>query len=190
MTSDDAPILIVPGFGGPSPEHWQHGLAARRPGARWVEQRNGKRPIRWIWVRALEREVDALSEPAVLVGHSLGVMTIVQWAARSKLTFKIAGALLVAPPDVETRLPGLPPVWLVRWIGWTPIPLRPLPFRSIVVASRTDPMCAPSRARAFAEAWKSRFVDLGDAGHINGAAGYGPWPQSEALIRMLEGMRR
>jgi predicted alpha/beta hydrolase family esterase len=36
---------------------------------------------------------------------------------------------------------------------------------------------------ALAEAWGSRFVNLGNVGHLNPAAGYGRWPQAEQFIR-------
>ena len=39
------------------------------------------------------------------------------------------------------------------------------------------------RARAFADAWGSRFVEIGDAGHINGDSGYGAWPQREQMLQ-------
>jgi hypothetical protein len=38
---------------------------------------------------------------------------------------------------------------------------------------------------ALAEAWGSRFVNLGNVGHLNPAAGYGRWPQAEQFIREL-----
>jgi predicted alpha/beta hydrolase family esterase len=31
----------------------------------------------------------------------------------------------------------------------------------------------------------SHFISIGDAGHINTAAGYGPWPQGLELLRQL-----
>ncbi|MGZ7039032.1 MAG: alpha/beta hydrolase, partial [Thermoanaerobaculia bacterium] len=41
----------------------------------------------------------------------------------------------------------------------------------------------------FAAAWGSRLVFIGDAGHINGASGYGPWPEGEAmLLEFCEGL--
>ena len=62
-----------------------------------------------------------------------------------------------------------------------PVPLVPLPFPSVLVASRNDPFCTPQRAADLAEAWGSEFVDAGDAGHIDVASGHGPWP--EGLMR-------
>jgi predicted alpha/beta hydrolase family esterase len=39
------------------------------------------------------------------------------------------------------------------------------------------------RARQFAEVWGSEFVNIGAAGHINTASGYGEWPEGLALLQ-------
>jgi hypothetical protein len=41
------------------------------------------------------------------------------------------------------------------------------------------------RARGLAKAWGSRFVELGEVGHLNPASGYGEWPQAKELIHEL-----
>ncbi|EEP86318.1 alpha/beta hydrolase family protein [Burkholderia mallei GB8 horse 4] len=73
--------------------------------------------------------------------------------------------------------------------GWTPIPRKRLPFPSIVAASTNDPLARIERAAALADAWGSRLVDLGAAGHLNPASGYGEWPGALALIAELEDAR-
>jgi predicted alpha/beta hydrolase family esterase len=92
----------------------------------------------------------------------------------------VKGALLVAPADVDslTHTPDE-----VRNFG--PIPLVPLPFPSIVVASSDDPFVTPARAAAFAQAWGSRLVTLRGAAHINADAGFGPWPEGRKLLADL-----
>ena len=69
--------------------------------------------------------------------------------------------------------------------GFRPILRHTLPFPSIVVASSDDLYMLPEDARALARAWGSRFVLLEDAGHINGDAGFGPWPEGERLLAEL-----
>ena len=70
------------------------------------------------------------------------------------------------------------------------MPRGRLPFPSIVVASTNDEYVSVARAREFAEWWGSELVLIGDAGHINGASGYGPWPEGEAmLLEFLEELR-
>jgi predicted alpha/beta hydrolase family esterase len=41
------------------------------------------------------------------------------------------------------------------------------------------------RARALAQAWGARFANAGACGHINVAAGFGPWPAGEELLAEL-----
>jgi predicted alpha/beta hydrolase family esterase len=67
------------------------------------------------------------------------------------------------------------------------MPLSRFGFPSVVVASSNDPYVTLSRAREYAQAWGSRLVDIGDAGHINGESGLGDWPEGWAL---LTGLRR
>ena len=46
------------------------------------------------------------------------------------------------------------------------------------------------RARELAQAWGSRLVNIGPAGHINGDSGLGDWPEGKRLLRhLIEGER-
>jgi predicted alpha/beta hydrolase family esterase len=58
-----------------------------------------------------------------------------------------------------------------------PMLLEPLPFPTMVLASRNDEMVSIERARVLASAWGSHFVDIGALGHIGSAAKLGLWPQ-------------
>ena len=185
MIAGERCLVIVPGHGNSGPEHWQTHLERSSPKVVRVVQTNWKRPIRWRWTAGLEQAMRKADAPAILVAHSLGVLTVAFWAGRSALRAKAEGALLVAPPDISARLPGKPPPWLARLAGWAPVPLTRLPFKSILVASDDDPMCSIGRARDFAHAWGAEFVDMGPAGHINSHAGFGPWPGVHALIERL-----
>ena len=172
-------VLILPGYQNSGPEHWQSLWEARHPEYRRVHQRDWEYPRRADWVAAVDEAVRADSAPVVFVAHSLGCVTVAHWAAGH--AHEVAGALLVAPPDIER------PDALSDVRDFAPIPLAPLPFPSIVVASTDDPFAAFERARAWADAWGSRFVSLGAAGHVNAAAGFGAWPAGEALLAELMG---
>jgi predicted alpha/beta hydrolase family esterase len=43
----------------------------------------------------------------------------------------------------------------------------------VLVASANDEYATPERSRAFAAAWGSKLVEIGNAGHINGDSGFG-----------------
>ena len=70
---------------------------------------------------------------------------------------------------------------------FAPAPYQPLPYRSIIVASSNDPYCPVRTAGAYARAWKSEFVRLQEAGHINVESGFGAWPLGLALLQSLVG---
>ncbi len=94
------------------------------------------------------------------------------------------GALLATPADLERPLPpGYPTLEALAQNGWLPVPRKALPFPSIVGASANDPLASHERTLELAGAWGSRVVELGDVGHLNPAAGFGPWPQAATLLR-------
>ena len=171
-------VLVLPGWQGSGPQHWQS-LWEQRFGYLRVEQHDWDRPLRGDWCARLEEVLLTRDEPAVLVAHSLGCILAAAWADHSRHTHRVKAALLVAPGDPErAELRGQLP-------GWSPIPLRALPFPSVLVASRDDPYCAFERARLFAHAWGSQFMDYGDCGHINADSGLASWPEGHVLLQDL-----
>ncbi len=181
VASDIPPVVIIPGLGNSGPQHWQRLWQARLgPAARAAEQKDWDRPDYAAWINCLDDIVRAQASAPVLVAHSLSCALVAHWAARNQHQHEIAGALLVAPADTDSDAHTPPEAHAFR-----PMPMRPLFFPSIVVASRDDPYVAITRAQAFAAAWGSEFVDIGVAGHINPASGFGPWPLGEVLLERL-----
>ena len=173
---ETARVFIVPGLGNSGPDHWQTHFERTNPDFTRIEQREWNTPDRTEWVETLEQALagEDLSR-VVLVAHSLGCATVAHWAAQYGHCIK--GALLVAPSDVETAHYAAFPT-----TGFGPMPLQRLPFPSKLVMSQNDEWTTPARARQFAEAWGSELVDIGEAGHINVASGYGPWPAGLELL--------
>jgi len=169
--------LILPGLYDSGPEHWQSLWERDDPTVVRVVQRDWDTPIRQEWVGTLETAVATVGPDVILVGHSTGCALVAFWAAATPL--RVRGALLVAPADTEAQSFPIGPK------GWRPLPLVALPFPSIVVASSNDEYATLDRARAFADSWGSRFVDLGAAGHINAESGLGCWPRGRELLREL-----
>ncbi|NUO84656.1 MAG: serine hydrolase family protein [Cupriavidus sp.] len=190
MTATPSPtILMVPGLRDHVAEHWQTllqaELQARGHDARCVPPLEHDKLSRAARVAALEAALADIDGPVVLVAHSAGVMITVHWAARH--CRPIRGALLVTPPDFTQPLPpGYPAQEALAQAGWLPTPLAPLPFPSLVAASRNDPLASHARVTEMAAAWGSRLVDLGNVGHLNPAAGYGRWPRAHELLMELE----
>lgn len=178
-----AEVLILPGINDSGPTHWQSLWQQAIPTARRVTQDDWDNPVCADWVAALHRAVDAVAGSVVLVAHSLGCLQVVHAAATGSPGFvrAVRGALLVAPPDPDG--PSFPDIA----VGFRPLPLAPLPFASVLVASRTDPYSSFEFSQRMAAAWGSELVDLGPCGHVNAASGLGAWPAGRArLDRLME----
>lgn len=190
MRTSEADILIVPGWSNSGPDHWQSRWERNLPTARRIEQDDWLLPSKALWVGRIIDTVAKTARPAVLVAHSLGVAAAVH-AAKKLPAGAIAGAFLVAPADVENTAAWPAEMQGHTWLqtppgagdeaAFAPLPLDPLPFPSVLVASSNDPYCSLERARFLAEAWGSAFVEGGNLGHINAGSGHGPWP--EGLLR-------
>ncbi|MDB4989503.1 MAG: alpha/beta hydrolase [Myxococcaceae bacterium] len=172
-------ILIVPGLGGSGPLHWQSRWQVNDARCVRVEQHDWDAPRCSEWVATLERAVREATSEVALVAHSLGVLLVAHWA-RTGSVQKVKGALLVAPPDVES-VDRVPPMLM----HFAPIPREPLPFPSIVVGSRNDDYACIDCPRELAESWRARFVDVGERGHINAESNLGAWEEGWRLLQGL-----
>jgi predicted alpha/beta hydrolase family esterase len=176
-----ASVLLVPGLSNSSPEHWQSLWQTKHPEYLRVQQADWETPRCADWIRTLHQSILSVGKgPLVLAGHSLACATIAHYAAKhADCEGRVAAAFLVAPSDVEA--PTYPP----GSTGFDPMPLRKLPFRSVVAASTDDPYVTLERAEFFARSWGSRLIKIANAGHINAASGHGPWPEGEAWLEQL-----
>jgi uncharacterized protein len=182
MRTSDCDILIVPGLENSGPDHWQTRWERQLSTARRIEQASWDTPEREHWVERIVSEISRAERPVVLVSHGLGTLAVAHAAARLGRE-AVRGAFLVSVPDADDPSRAPQPV-----LQFAPIPRDPLPFPSVLIASRTDPFCGFETAEDIAYAWGSAIVDAGDAGHINTASGHGPWP--EGLMRFAGFLKR
>ncbi len=187
MLRETHPLVIVPGLRGHVDDHWQTRLAAKLPNAIVASSyRRAKRDLAGR-VADLHQVIMDAGSPVTIVAHSAGVLITVHWARQHDLP--VRGALLATPPDLARPLPAeYPTLDELEESGWLPLPRTPLPFPSIVAASTNDALGDFENVRSLADAWGSRFVDVGPVGHLNPAAGYGEWPAAETLLALLDEM--
>jgi predicted alpha/beta hydrolase family esterase len=170
--------FIIPGLGGSGPEHWQTYFEKSGDAFQRINQKEWDTPDCHDWITTLDAVVSGY-DPAtvVLVGHSLGCVTIAHWAIHYQK--KIKGALLVAPSDIEN------PVYTFQATGFAPIPVKKINFNTMVVASEDDPWISLDRATYFAQCWGSELINIGKAGHINVDSGYGEWKEGLEFLKKL-----
>lgn len=181
---DQSPIILtVPGLGGSGPSHWQTLWEQSRPDTHRVELGMWDTPHRNAWVTKLDQAIRQAQAPVVLAAHSLGCLAVAWWAelAGQPFGWPVAGALLVAPADVDrSTAPS-------ELGAFRPSPAKLLPFPSILVSSSDDPWITQDRARTLAKSWGSYFVDAGPQGHLNAASGIGWWEEGQVLLdRVLD----
>ncbi|WP_109111488.1 alpha/beta hydrolase [Azospirillum sp. TSO35-2] len=164
-------FVLVPGLYDSGPEHWQTHWQARHGFWQRIAQRDWNTADIERWIGAIRRLLGPRSRPAILVGHSFGALASCCLAADR--SHAIAGLMVVAPAEPS------------RFEAEDRVPTTPLGVPAVVVASHNDPVMRFPRAVHWAGAWQAELVDLGEAGHINAEAGFGPWPYGLRILRAL-----
>ena len=173
--------INVPGLGGSGEHHWQTFWEHAYPQIHRVEQADWDHPICSIWVNKLQLTTETWSDkPVVLIAHSLGCATLLHAVTQRKLK-GVAGAFLVAMPDVERE--DFP----TECIGFKPMPRVTLPFPTVMVASENDPYISAAGLKKWADVLGSKFVSVGQRGHIGTAAQLAYWEEGQQLLRSFVG---
>jgi predicted alpha/beta hydrolase family esterase len=170
-------IVIVHGYEGSGPGHFQHWLnetlAARGADVRFPDLPAPTEPERDAWVEALAELVRARGDaPVTFVAHSLGCWAVDHYLARHGAE-GVHAALLVAPPSpyslfepIQSFLP--PPRDPAAW--------APIAARTLVVGSDDDDYASDDEFVELAERIGARHRIVPGGGHLNAAAGFGPFP--------------
>ncbi len=166
-------LVTVPGLHGSEGAHWQTWLERQLPKSRRVEQADWDAPQLEAWAQSVADTVTSVRGPVILAAHSFGCLAAAHAIAQGLTGDAVAGVLFVAPasPD-KFRFAG----------AFEP---RRLGVPSVLIASMTDPWMPFDQAMRLASQFGSAFVNLGDSGHINTAAGFGPWPRAKYFVDTL-----
>ncbi|HKN94742.1 MAG TPA: alpha/beta hydrolase [Thermoleophilaceae bacterium] len=173
------PFLILHGWQGSGPDHWQSWLARRLAGrghrVSYPELPEPDAPRLDRWLEALDTELAREPGGLVVLCHSLGC---VLWLQHARLADGAAAerVLLVAPPSPSVELPGVQ--------GFFPLAVEPEDVARAagsteIVAADDDPYCPEGALQLYGEPLgvPVRVVERG--GHLNTDSGYGPWPEME-----------
>ncbi len=171
-------FLFLAGYGNSTGEHWQAKWFSQLSGSIWVDQ-NWEEPKRDDWVEAIHSALEKVSEPVVVISHSLGGLAFIEWANQypDLLHKKIRGAFLVALPDADAE--SFP----AAIQGFAHTPFNKIPAPTLMLVSQNDPYASFERSCLFASALGCELISIGNKGHINTAAGFGDWPEGENYLQ-------
>jgi uncharacterized protein len=182
MTSSVRTVVLLHGYEGNGPTHWQTWLAAALPrhgvAVRYPSLPDPFAPDLTAWSQALD-VVLAADEPTgrVVVAHSLACHLWAHVAAAASRPLADR-AVLVAPPGVAETTANFPL-----------LPPGPLDASTLArAAGRTDVVLGGGDPwRADPDEFRSGGLDLVEVAggaHLNADAGLGPWP---AMLEWLLG---
>lgn len=183
-------FLILHGWGGNKPEHWQEHLARglREAGAevRYPKMPNPMSPDPSAWMEALHQALGGIPKDAALtvLAHSLGAINWMRHAAMVGEMAERPGpqaerVLLVAPPYVIREIPPLDaPAGAADFF---PPPLNKsgiaaLARETVLIASDSDDYATFDQSAAYADGLGIAIEKLPGGGHISPYYGYGEWP--------------
>ena len=169
---DPVRVLTIPGLHDSGPAHWQSWLEGRFRRSLRVVQEDWAEPDLDRWAARIEATLAAHAGVRwVAAAHRFGCLALARYLRLGGQG--IGAAVLVAPADPEKF--GVAPL----------LPHGPLALPSVLVGSETDPWMRLDTARAWARVWGSQFINLGEAGHINAEAGFGPLPPAKTLVELM-----
>ena len=166
-------LVTVPGLHGSEEAHWQSWLERQFPRSLRVEQSDWDRPNLDGWASRVAQTLAQEKGPFVIAAHSYGCLATAHAFARDVSQADVAGILFVAPASPR------------KFLSVGKFAAQRLGVPSILIGSETDPWMPAGEARELARQLGSTFVNLGEAGHINTAAGFGPWPRAKFFIETL-----
>jgi hypothetical protein len=135
------------------------------------------------WIKTIKNSIGMPSEDIFLVGHSLGVPTILHYLETLKKSQKIGGAVLVSGPAFEIKRPGYAKV--NKFLN------RPFDFKHIknvcrnfiIIHGDNDILVPFSHAEHLSKNLSGELVSVSGGGHLSGHNGCYKLPQ---LLKSLE----
>jgi predicted alpha/beta hydrolase family esterase len=176
--SRSVPTVIVPGWNGSGPGHWQAWLGEQLTEAgrevRWPAFADVDHPVLADWLVDLRAALDGLPEDGFdVVTHSLGAVLWLHHVADPGTSPRPARVALVAPPSPNLDLADV--------AAFFPPPLDVDTVRrgadgTVLVGGDGDQHLPEGITAAYGVPLKMATTVVEGGGHLNTESGYGEWP--------------
>ncbi|MFF3064752.1 RBBP9/YdeN family alpha/beta hydrolase [Oerskovia sp. NPDC057915] len=177
-------IVVVHGLGASAGNHW-FGAVRDRYAPRGVavvvpDLPRSQAPDLDVWLEALADVIGPLDEGTVLVGHSLGCVSILQHLSARRDDWRLGGLALVA--GFVEEVPGIPEVdhFVARPLDPDAVAARTL--RRHVVVADDDPVVPRHLTEALARVLEADLTVVEGGGHFVAGGGYDRLPALEDVL--------
>ncbi len=179
------PLIIIHGWGGNGPGHWQNwlsdDLAARGIPVDYPVLPDADTPDLNVWLGTLRSVRMCHDQPPDIIAHSLGAIAVIHWLFRETGAQLFNRVLLVSPPSPRNAAPEVAsffplPCDITNTIGSNCASI-------MLIGAKDDPFARPKDFGAIAQivGVEPHLFEAG--GHLNVESGYGPWPWVSAWAR-------
>lgn len=169
--------VIVPGVGGSEYHHWQSWLQRQLMSCSRVQQQDWSLPVLKEWIAQFVKTIAPIQDEIQIVAHSFGCLTTVAaLTEHPELNQKVKKLILVAPANParfgDAGFARNSQNDYAEYFHQLKIQVP-----ATMIISENDPWLAFDDAQSLAKSWKLKPINAGQAGHINVASGYGPFPE-------------
>ena len=165
-------VLILYGWHGSPPPHWQDWLARELVSLGYVvafpQLKDPMNPSKSVW---MQEAYEALNDvkPDIVICHSLA--NVLWWhLCNAKQALHVKRLLLVAPPRDLSEYKEIAEFFPVT------LPHTLYAEEAMLVTSDDDPYLNKAEGLRFARALGVKHVAFQNMGHINATSGFGAWP--------------
>jgi predicted alpha/beta hydrolase family esterase len=184
-------VFIIHGFNGSPNGGWRpflmRELAKNDIWACSLPMPTPDAPIKDEWIKTLSDAIKNPSEEIFLVGHSLGVPTILRYLESLPEGSKIGGAVLISGPILKIEKDGYEKVnsFIEQTFNYEHI--KNVCNNFIIIHGDNDQSVPFSEAEFLAGKFSCDLVSVPNGGHLNGSAGWYELPQAlDALLKMIK----
>lgn len=179
-------IVVVHGLGATAASHWfgalQDRYAPRGIDVLVPDLPDSQAPDLDTWLSTLAAVVGAIDERTVLVGHSLGCVSILQHLAARDDDWRLGGLALVA--GFVEQVPGIPEVDHFVAHDTDPAGIAARTARRLVVTADDDPVVPRRLTEDLARVLDADLTVVDGAGHFLARGGF---DRLEVLESVLDG---